>query len=231
MPLTYAVYLYRNTHNGKIYVGLTKTSLQKRAGKDGSFYRGSPLFFAAIRKYGWSSFEGTVIRSGLSKKQAAAFERWLIVERGSQSRKYGYNLHRGGFETRVWDVATEARRVAKIRATLVRQRADPTVRKHMRARMLLVWSNPEQRKLRLSARRLSSGGRSPVRVECLETGSVYPNLSEVCRVFGMSKAALSKRLVESAFRSFRTSSERCVQLRKCSAAFVDSKRGELLEKP
>ena len=46
----YIVYKHTNNINGKIYIGITSTSLEKRSGKDGANYRKNTLFYRAIEK-------------------------------------------------------------------------------------------------------------------------------------------------------------------------------------
>ena len=96
MADTYKVYRYTNKVNNKIYIGITKTSLKSRAGSNGHRYRGCPKFLAAIKKYGFQSFESEVLFEGLSKEEAEQKEIELITLFNSTDSKYGYNTSEGG---------------------------------------------------------------------------------------------------------------------------------------
>ena len=71
---SYKVYKHTNLHNGKVYIGITSTSVDKRSGSHGEGYKNNPLFYRAIQKYGWDSFSHEVLLSGVNIKDAAAAE-------------------------------------------------------------------------------------------------------------------------------------------------------------
>lgn len=55
-------YIYKYTSpSGKSYVGQTKFSLNQRSGKRGQGYKGCPLFYQAIQKYGFENFEVEIL--------------------------------------------------------------------------------------------------------------------------------------------------------------------------
>lgn len=104
MENNYCVYIHINKINYKKYVGITKTSLTKRWGKDGAQYlvkhkNGSykqPHFAHAIKKYGWANFKHDIFASNLSKKEACELEIFLIGILRTCDSKYGYNIQHGG---------------------------------------------------------------------------------------------------------------------------------------
>ena len=55
----YIVYIHKNKVNNKVYVGITSNP-EKRFRKDGSGYRSQPIFWNAIKKYGWDNFDHIV---------------------------------------------------------------------------------------------------------------------------------------------------------------------------
>ena len=94
----YCVYVHVNKINGKRYIGITRTSLEKRWGKNGSGYRKNrqPKFYNAILKYGWENFEHVVLYSGLTKEEACSKEIELIAQYKTTDPKFGYNIQSGG---------------------------------------------------------------------------------------------------------------------------------------
>ena len=91
----YKVYCHTNKLNGKKYIGITKTSLQKRW-RDGKGYKGSTKFYFAIQKYGWDNFNHEVLCENLTEKQAKDKEVELIKKWNTQEN--GYNTSSGGDE-------------------------------------------------------------------------------------------------------------------------------------
>lgn len=94
----YYVYIHINKINNKKYVGITKTSLKKRWGKNGSEYTRDDrtAFCNAIKKYGWENFEHVIFADNISKERACALEIILIETLRTRDRRYGYNIQRGG---------------------------------------------------------------------------------------------------------------------------------------
>ena len=93
----YCVYIHINKINNKKYVGITKTSLSRRWGKNGSGYtKHNTAFSRAIKKYGWDNFDHKVFTSNISKERACALETILIEMLRTRDRRYGYNIQPGG---------------------------------------------------------------------------------------------------------------------------------------
>lgn len=89
--------VYKHTcPSGKVYIGITGTSLERRCGKNGRGYERSALFSKAIQKYGWENIKHEILFDSLTKEQAEAKEIELIAEYKSNQREYGYNLSSGG---------------------------------------------------------------------------------------------------------------------------------------
>ena len=97
MPLTdkrYKVYRHTNKVNGKVYIGITKQSVERRWQNGKGYDR--TYFGNAIRKYGWDSFEHSVLISGVDKETACFIEKTLIALYKSNTRECGYNICEGG---------------------------------------------------------------------------------------------------------------------------------------
>ena len=91
----YLLYCHKNNTNGKLYFGITSTSLYMRFRKNGRGYYGQ-VFGRAIQKYGWSNFEHIVLIEGLSLEVAAECEKFLIAKYQTNNPQYGYNVTDGG---------------------------------------------------------------------------------------------------------------------------------------
>lgn len=87
----YSVYIHKFP-NGKVYVGLTKQTLDQRWGKNGNGYKGQ-LVYDAILEYGWDNVEHEVF-TGLTKEEAKQKECELISKYDSINN--GYNIAKGG---------------------------------------------------------------------------------------------------------------------------------------
>ena len=90
----YSVYKHTSP-NGKVYIGITSTSLNRRWGY-GSNYHNNEYFSRAIRKYGWENFTHDVLYTDLTAEEAELKERELIAFYHSTDPNRGYNLTTGG---------------------------------------------------------------------------------------------------------------------------------------
>lgn len=112
--------LYRilNTVNGKLYIGLTTTSLKKRWSEhlcNANIGNRRPLY-AAMRKYGANSFmmeEIACLAPGMDLDDLRQMERDLITQENCKSPR-GYNLTDGGDGVTGYEFTDEVR--AKMRA-------------------------------------------------------------------------------------------------------------------
>lgn len=88
--------LYMHTFpNNKKYIGVTKTRLQKRFGKNGNRYT-SKQMKNAIDKYGWQNVEHTIIKDNLSYNEAVELEHLYILKYKANDIAFGYNKNKGG---------------------------------------------------------------------------------------------------------------------------------------
>ena len=93
--MAYTVYCHENKKNGKLYFGITKTSVRRRWSK-GKGYKDQHLFGRAIEKYGWDGFEHIILFTGLTEYEAKQMEMDLIREFHTQDPSKGYNITDGG---------------------------------------------------------------------------------------------------------------------------------------
>lgn len=92
--MSYTVYKH-TVPNGKIYIGVTSQSVNKRW-LNGLGYQHNDYFFKAIKKYGWENIKHEILLDGLTKEQAIQKEIELIALHKSNQREYGYNIANGG---------------------------------------------------------------------------------------------------------------------------------------
>lgn len=103
MDNNYCVYKH-TCPNGKIYIGITSTSPEKRW-QYGKGYK-TQIFYRAIQKYGWDNILHEVLYYGLTKKEAEEKEVELIAHYKSNQKEYGYNINNGGSSVGVFSEET-----------------------------------------------------------------------------------------------------------------------------
>lgn len=81
--------------NGKVYIGMTGVSPQKRW-RNGNGYKSQALVYRAIEKYGWDNIVHEIVSCKLRKEDAEKLEVELIKNHKSTDAKYGYNNAVGG---------------------------------------------------------------------------------------------------------------------------------------
>lgn len=91
----YKIYMHKNKINGKVYIGQTKQSLERRW-NNGYGYLGCPYFYKAIQKHGWNNFEHILLEDNLTADEANEKEIYYINQYQSYIEDYGYNISLGG---------------------------------------------------------------------------------------------------------------------------------------
>ena len=86
------IYKYTNRVNGKVYIGRTCQTLEKRARYNGSGYKECPHFWNAIKKHGWNNFYVEILEEGLTDLEASAMELFYIKKYDSSNKDKGYNI-------------------------------------------------------------------------------------------------------------------------------------------
>ena len=89
----YQVYKHTNTVNGKVYIGITSWTWQKRWYNR---YKKNNYFHSSIVKYGDSAFTHEVLYKDLTLEEAKEKEIELINKYNSSNPYYGYNHSSGG---------------------------------------------------------------------------------------------------------------------------------------
>lgn len=93
----YVVYCHTLKNDGRKYIGITAQNPRKRW-KYGAGY--TSYFKNAIQKYGWDSFEHTILFENLTEDEAIQKEIELIKELDLTDRSKGFNICDGGQGTK-----------------------------------------------------------------------------------------------------------------------------------
>lgn len=94
----YTLYCHINKSNGKIYFGITKNTISQRYhGSHG--YVGCPIFYNAIKKYGWDNFIHLALYEHFTRQEAELAEIIFIHTFDTTNPKRGYNIQSGGQST------------------------------------------------------------------------------------------------------------------------------------
>lgn len=104
---TWSVYVL-TVPNGKKYIGTTSRHPRRRWNY-GYGYEKNPLFFAAIKEYGWNSINKEIVASGLNQNDAHTLEQELIKKYNSTDQEHGYNRAAGGIGTTGFYPSKESR--------------------------------------------------------------------------------------------------------------------------
>ncbi len=91
----YKIYKYTSP-SGKSYIGQTVKTQRGRSGLNGSQYENCPLFWKAIQKYGWESFEYSVLDLAETQEEADEKEIYYISLYNTANPEFGYNIRSGG---------------------------------------------------------------------------------------------------------------------------------------
>jgi group I intron endonuclease len=89
------IYLIKNKINNKKYVGQTIRSFRDRIREYENGY-GNVYLNNAINKYGWDSFEFSIIDTAINLNELNDKEIRYIIEYKSNDKEFGYNIESGG---------------------------------------------------------------------------------------------------------------------------------------
>lgn len=174
----YSVYMI-SSPEGKKYIGMTMKKVTYRW-RNGEGYQQNEELYADIKKFGWDSFDKTIIASGLTKEKAEQTEIENIRKYKTQDPAYGYNHEMGGMHPK----------------TL----AESTKRKNSLSHIGLPRS--EEHCKHISESKMGDqngmfgmyGGLNPNATKVIATASdggeiTYDSISSACRVLNLSKNA------------------------------------------
>ena len=85
------VYCHINKVNGKKYIGITSTTVERRWATNGAAYKGSYFYDNGIDKFGWDNFIHLILTDDVSLSLAEQIEARLIRQLNTMSVDNGYN--------------------------------------------------------------------------------------------------------------------------------------------
>lgn len=91
----YQIYRY-TAPDGRVYIGCTVRTLEKRAGEHGERYKDASRFWEAIQEFGWESFKVDVLATTEDAVEATSLEDFYIQAHKSLDIRYGFNSIRSG---------------------------------------------------------------------------------------------------------------------------------------
>lgn len=136
MEKKYKVYK-RIAPDGRVYVGCTSQSLDKRAGVNGVGYQNNPSLWAAIQQYGWDSFRTEIVLETDNLDLAARTELQTIKECNSTESELGFNAR---LQTYITDPDFPDRL-----STAIKEGMTSEVKSQMSNSMKEYYRNPENR--------------------------------------------------------------------------------------
>lgn len=174
------IYKITNRINGKVYIGQTKQSLQKRWNNHCGKNSHCSILHLAITKYGAENFTVEQIDVACNKDELDKKEIYWIAHFDSIAPN-GYNISSGGNGNRGHKPTAEtlAKRSASLKGIHVGD-ANPAKRDDVRKKM------SEAAKRRTG--KLSSRGKEVV---CLELGQTFPTAKEAGKRIGCSYKNIS----------------------------------------
>lgn len=121
--------VYKHTFpNEKVYIGITKQSVNKRW-LNGFGYITQRLMWSAIQKYGWENIKHEILFDNLTNEEAQEYEKETIKKYRSNKSKYGYNLTTGGNGTNL--KYPTAKQISKMAKSKVGKKYSPETRQRM----------------------------------------------------------------------------------------------------
>lgn len=182
----FVVYKHTNIENGKVYIGIT-SKIPSYRWLNGSGYRTQRLFWRAIKKYGWSSFESEILFENLNKEDACSKEIELIEFYKSNNPKFGYNISSGGESGASGIVHTQESRDKNRKAHLGFKHTEETKIKigqngwTKKNKGNIVFSEEHKQKMRKAKQKIARA------IICIETGEIFQSICECARQLNLSK--------------------------------------------
>ena len=197
----YTVYMH-TCPNGKKYIGITQRNPEQRWAR-GSGYYSNKHFYNAIKKYGWDNIEHIILFENLTKEEAESKEIKLIKKYKSNFNEFGYNIENGG--SSIGKHSEETKK--KISEKQIGNKNHNFGKKHTEKKKKYMSKRMEKennsfygkthtKEVREKLRKAHLGKPNISRskkVMCVETGIIYPSISEAKRktkITGINRVCL-----------------------------------------
>lgn len=89
--------MHKNKINGKVYIGATCLTIERRWGRNGRQYKRQKYFYNDIERYGWNNFEHIILEDELNYIQSKEKEIYYI----NIYKDNCYNKTRGGEQGKI----------------------------------------------------------------------------------------------------------------------------------
>ena len=143
----FSIYRFKNTLNGKVYIGQTVVPVRKRLIQHMTFSRPwtkchKTYFHKALNKYGLINFKFDVIEICASQEELDLREKYWISYYKSNNRNFGYNIECGGKDGRKGIALTNEHKNKLLLANIGKKHKPETIKKREDA-MKSLWNNKQ----------------------------------------------------------------------------------------
>ena len=173
----WVVYAHKNKINKKIYIGITGQKPERRW-RNGQGYKTSTYFYNAIQKYGWDNFEHIILQFNLTQQEAEEKEKYYIQKYNTLNDTYGYNIKKGGKLNQ--GLSKQGRE--KISQSSKKNWQNPEFKQKQSQKAKKQWQD-------ISFKEKQYNQKTSKKVQCIETGDIFPSQSRAAAWCGLKCGA------------------------------------------
>ena len=216
---SYIIYIHKNKINGKVYIGQTSDTLQRRS-RGGQGYKSCTYFYNAIQEYGWKNFDHFILEENLNSEEADIREQYWIEVFNSTDPEKGYNIAKGGKVAVTTDVSKLKKRVvcketgqvfeslaaaavwsgmsknSTSNITAQIKGLKPSAGKHPITQQPLHWYFEGCEKNAKEKIKEKPGAK---KVKNLDTGEIFNSINEAAKKYNVSNVTISKSCKSNGF--------------------------------
>lgn len=173
--------------DGRVYIGQTCLSIEKRAGSNGNKYKSCTKFWNAIQKYGWNNFEHIILASDLTLDQANELEKQYIEK--FNSIENDFNLvegERGHSWTEEQRQQMRERNLGEKNPNYGKPRSEETKRKIGEANKIAQLGKKHSEETK---KKISESNKKYIPIICIETQKIYNCPTDAAEDIGNKKAS------------------------------------------